>query len=171
MRLSLLSVLLFAACGNEGGATPIPQPSQPPQTGQQPPATMEPQVPPADPNDPIASQMALRATQFAEGMTPATPIFRGTLQTGENQDYQAILQSDRCFRVIGVGATTVTDLDLFLFDPNGIQMQQDTAVDAYPVLGLTHPICPDLAGSYRVQVRMYAGSGDYGVQVFYSERR
>ncbi len=161
-------LVLGGACGNDGGATPIPQPSTSPTTP--PAATLDPQVPPADPNDPIGSQMQLRATQFAEGMAPATPIFRGSLQTGENQDYQAILQSDRCFRVIGVGSSTVTDLDLFLFDPNGVQLQQDTAVDAYPVLGLTHPICPDLAGSYRVQVRMYTGSGDYGVQVFYNER-
>jgi len=111
--------------------------------------------------------MALRHGQFAQGTEPSTPIFRGTLNTGQHQDYQAVLQSDRCFKIIGVGGAGVTDLDLFLFDPQGTQMQEDTATDAYPVLGLNHAICPDLAGSYRVRVRMFEGGGEFGVQVFH----
>lgn len=131
----------------------------------------EPDVPPLEeppPGDALAQEMYQRATQFAEGMGPATPLFRGTLQNGATQDYQAVLQGSRCFKIIGVGAEGVSDLDLFLFDPDGVQVQQDTATDSYPVLGLAHPICPDRAGAYRVQVKMFEGSGDFGVQVFQS---
>jgi hypothetical protein len=159
LSLTVLSI----ACGDDGGEEPAVTTTTP-ETAQ---ATSPAAVPP-DPNDPIAQQMALRQGQFAQGTEPSTPIFRGTLQTGEHQDYQAVLQSDRCFKIIGVGGAGVVDLDLFLFDPQGTQMQQDTATDAYPVLGLNHPICPDLAGSYRVRVRMFEGAGEFGVQVFHA---
>jgi len=161
--VSLLALL--TACGDDGAAAPPPPQVTPPQV--QPPQVPPPtNVVPLDPNDYVGQQMALRAQQFAEGMTPATALFRGTLQTGATQDYQAVLQGGSCFRIIGVGAQGVTDLDLFLFDPVGAQMLQDTATDAYPILGLSNPICPPSAGAYRVQVKMYAGAGDFGVQVF-----
>ena len=155
-------------CGNEEPTPPTAQP----QAGQtaHPPVAVQgatvTELAPVAPGDHIAQQMRLRAEQFAEGMEPGTQLFRGTLATGDNQDYQAVLQAGRCFKIIGVGTESVSDLDLFLFDPNGVQVQQDTATDAYPVLGLTTPICPEQAGAYRVQVRMYAGSGEFGVQVW-----
>jgi hypothetical protein len=142
--------------GGEGTpAEPTPTPTEPTEEEEE-----------VDPNDAIAVEMQTRARQFAEGMTPATPLFRGTLATGATQDYQAVLQGARCFKVVGVGGQGVTDLDLFLFDPAGVQIQQDTATDSYPVLGLTHPICPETAGAYRVQVKVFAGSGDFGVRVY-----
>lgn len=144
-----------ASGGGETPAEPTPAPVEPAQEEET-----------VDPNDAIAVEMQTRARQFAEGMTPATPLFRGTLATGGTQDYQAVLQGARCFKIVGVGGQGVTDLDLFLFDPAGVQVQQDTATDSYPVLGLTHPICPDTAGAYRVQVKMFAGSGDFGVRVY-----
>ena len=60
----------------------------------------------------------------------------------------------------------MTDLDLVLFDPNGIKLQEDTRTDNYPVLGYDSPLCPMTAGTYRVQVKAYTGSGEFGVQVF-----
>jgi hypothetical protein len=152
----------FVGCGDDAA----PEESVSPAVPDQPTA---PPIPPPDPNDPIGQQMVLRQAQFAPNMEPSTPIFRGTLTAGAHQDYQAVLQSDRCFKIIGVGGAGVTDLDLFLFDPQGTQMQEDTATDAYPVLGLNHPICPDLAGSYRVRVRMFEGAGEFGVQVFHAQ--
>jgi len=123
---------------------------------------------PVAPGDVLGQEMQRRAGQFAEGMTPATPMFRGSLDNGGTQDYQAVLQGGRCFKILGVGSEGVSDLDLFLFDPNGVQVQQDTATDNYPVLGLTDPICPEQAGAYRVQVKMYAGSGEFAVRVYQS---
>jgi hypothetical protein len=161
--LIILALALLLGCGDDASPPTPPPPGTGPVTP--PPAAVTEIAPPA-PGDAIGAQMHTRAQQFAEGMEPGTQLFRGTLQTGENQDYQAVLQAGRCFKIIGVGAPTVTDLDLFLFDPNGVQVQQDTATDAYPVLGLSTPICPDQAGAYRVQVRMYAGSGEFGVQVW-----
>ncbi len=163
--LFLSAALALSACTEEAPETAGPAANQ----GGEPAAPADPvAAEEIDPNDRIGQEMAQRAQQFAEGMTPATPLFRGTLSNGGTQDYQAILQGARCFKIVGVGGQGVTDLDLFLFDPNGVQVQQDTATDSYPVLGLTHPICPETSGSYRVQVKMFQGSGDFGVRVYES---
>jgi hypothetical protein len=161
VRTVPIVLLLCLACGDDTAPQAQNAPN-PPTTPQQTPTELT----PPDPSDAIASAMYQRAGEFAADMVPATTLFRGSLTTGQNQDYEAVLQPDRCFKVVGVGAATVTDLDLYLFDPSGAQVQQDTASDAYPVLGLTEPICPEARGNYRVQVRMFGGSGDFGVQVF-----
>jgi hypothetical protein len=156
-----LAILLFClACGDDAAPRTQNAPLEPSGGG------TEAVVPEPAANDALGQAMVRRANEFAADMTPATTLFRGTLETGQNQDYEAVLQPARCFKVIGVGAETVTDLDLFLFDPSGAQIQQDTASDAYPVLGLTEPICPEAQGNYRVQVRMFAGRGEFAVQVF-----
>lgn len=124
-------------------------------------------VPPAA-NDFIAVNMTARQQQFAQGMVAATPLQRGSLTTSQTQDFQAVLTPGRCYKIIGIGGPTVTDLDLVLFDPNGVQIQQDIATDNYPVLGLSQPLCPTVPGAYRVQVKMYSGQGEFGVQVFSS---
>lgn len=164
---AILLCAALVACGQDQ-AEPSPSTGDGPSgTGE----TAEPAVPPLEappPGDALAKAMYERAQQFAEGMGPATPLFRGTLDTGATQDYQAVLQGTRCFKIIGVGGDGVRDLDLFLFDPDSVQVLQDTATDSYPVLGLTHPICPDTSGAYRVQVKMFEGSGDFAVQVFQS---
>lgn len=164
----LVLALSAVACGDDapasGGAPTIDEdPAAEPAEAASPP---EEEI---APGDTIGREMQVRAQQFAQGMRPATPLFRGTLDTGGTQDYQAVLQGGRCFKILGVGSDGVTDLDLFLFDPNGVQVQQDTATDNYPVLGLTHPICPQEPGSYRVQVKMFAGQGDFGVRVYESQ--
>lgn len=169
-RMAVVAVTaLLVACGqDQPGDQPAPGAGAAPTAGE-PESEPTPSEEPIAPGDTLASELQLRATQFAEGMTPATPLFRGTLATGETQDYQAVLQGSRCFKVIGVGGEGVTDLDLFLFDPDGAQMLQDTATDSYPVLGLTHPICPQTSGAYRVQVKMFEGSGEFGVRVYQTD--
>jgi len=167
LLLSSLGSLVCVGCGDGGAATESTETSEA-TTGEAPTETTAPVMPAPDPNDPIGVEMARRAEQFAANTEVSTPVFRGSLETGRFQDYQAVLRSDRCFKIIGVGGAGVVDLDLFLFDPQGTQLQEDTATDAYPVLGLNHPICPDLRGDYRVRVRMFEGSGEFGVQIFHS---
>jgi len=116
--------------------------------------------------DVIAVTMQRRAQMVAAGMSPATPILRGTLSEGASQDFQAVMRAGKCFKIIGIGDIGVQDLDLKLFDPNGVQLQQDIATDNYPALGVESPICPSTAGAYRLQVHMYRGSGPFGVQVY-----
>ncbi|MCS6797408.1 MAG: hypothetical protein NZ898_02565 [Myxococcota bacterium] len=159
-----LAVLFQVGCGSE--AAPSGPPVARPEPGRPVRPTADEGVPPLDPSDPLDAEMLRRVALFAPNMIAATPMQRGRLSTGESQDFQAVLQAGHCFRIVAVGGQGVTDLDLFLFDPAGVQVQQDTAVDAYPVLGLNAPICPERAGAYRVQVRMFAGAGEFGVQVY-----
>lgn len=160
------AVLVLAgvlACGSGGTPTPPPIPAVPIPVA---PPKVDPLAPPTAPGDVVAITMQRRAQMVAAGMTPATPIFRGTLAQSGVQDFQAVLQPGKCFKIIGVGGMSVRDLDLKLFDPNGVQLQQDVATDSYPALGVESPICPTTAGTYRVQVQMYQGNGEFGVQVF-----
>lgn len=170
-RASFLASISFAvlvlagvlACGSSGPGTPPPIPAVPVTVT---PPTVDPIAPSIAPGDVIAITMQRRAQMVAAGMTNATPIFRGTLSEGASQDFQAVLQPGKCFKIIGIGGANVRDLDLKLFDPNGVQLQQDVATDSFPALGVESQICPTAAGAYRVQVQMYQGSGDFGVQVF-----
>ena len=156
----VLCAVTLAACGGHSDPTP-PLPAAP-----LPPVPPSPPAVPGQPSDPLARGMQIHAQQLAPGMIAATPLFRGHLTAGQTQDFQAVLQPGKCFKIIGVGAEGVSDLDLYLFDPNGVALQQDTETDAYPVLGLESAICPQAAGQFRVQVRMYQGGGDFAVQVF-----
>lgn len=170
-RASTLASVSFAvlvlagllACGSSGAPTPGPMPAVPAPVVA---PRVDPVAPPTAPGDVIAVTMQRRAQTIAAGMTTATPIFRGTLALHATQDFQAVLQPGKCFKIIGIGGPSVVDLDLKLFDPNGVQLQQDVATDAYPALGVESQICPNTAGAYRVQVQMYQGSGEFGVQVF-----
>ncbi|MFO0628420.1 MAG: hypothetical protein U0325_22800 [Polyangiales bacterium] len=152
----------------------MPQPTMPQPTMPQPtmpqPTMPQPTMPqPTMPGgDFITSQMQMRQQQFAQGMMPVMPLTRGTLQTHSNQDYQVTITPGRCYKIIGVGGVGVTDLDLKLYDPNGTLVDQDIATDNYPVIGLNQqrPLCPQTGGSYRLRVEMYAGAGEFGVQVF-----
>jgi hypothetical protein len=68
---------------------------------------------------------------------------------------------------LGVSGDGVEDLDLLLFDPDGVQVQQDPAQDRFPVLGMQTELCPAAgAGAFRLQVVMYKGSGTFNVGVY-----
>lgn len=149
----------------------MPQPAMPqpamPQPGMQP--GMQPMptpTPGAADGDFIASQMTTRQGQFAQGMAPVLPLTRGTLATGGSQNYAVNMTPGQCYKIIGVGGPGVTDLDLKLYDPAGTMVDQDIATDNFPVIGLQRQLCPTAAGQYRLEVMMFSGSGDFGVQVF-----
>jgi hypothetical protein len=120
----------------------------------------------------IQTQMTMRQAQFAAGMSPVLPIARGSLETSGTQNYAVNMLPGHCYKIIGVGAPTVTDLDLKLYapaDPSGAPsavVDQDIATDNFPVIGLQRQLCPTAAGQYRLEVTMYAGTGEFGVQVF-----
>lgn len=116
--------------------------------------------------DPIAAQLDQRQRQFAAGMNLVMPRIRGTLATSGTQNYSVPLQAGHCYKIIGVGATSATDLDMRLYDPANRLIDQDVATDNFPLIGIQRPLCPAVAGQYRLEVVMYLGRGDYGVEVF-----
>jgi hypothetical protein len=175
ITFAVLALAASLACNRDGQTPPAPT-ALPPAVA---PVAPVPSVPVASPKvepgipqpgpatgDVVAITMQRRAQMVAAGMVPATPMLRGTLQQGASQDFQAVMQAGKCFKIIGIGDIGVQDLDLKLFDPNGVQLQQDVETDNYPALGVEAPICPSAAGAYRLQVHMYRGSGPFGVQVY-----
>src|SRR5688500_18717651 len=117
--------------------------------------------------DYVATHMQQRAGQFASGMVSASPLHRGFLNHGQEADFQTQLQAGYCYRVIGVGDQTMSDLDLFIFDENGNQIAQDVATDNFPVLGLQdNGVCPRWTGPFVIRARAYSGTGQFGLQLY-----
>lgn len=125
-----------------------------------------PEQPPPDFGPYLVEQMNLRHRQFAAGMDPVMPPATGELATNQTQNYSVPLERGRCYKIIGVGAPSVVDLDLKLYDPSNTQVDQDIATDNFPVIGLQRPLCPAQSAQYRLEVIMYTGGGPYMVQVF-----
>jgi len=114
----------------------------------------------------VSYHMSLRARQFAAGYMPVTQLFRSSMGQGQRQYVTVDAQPGRCYRIIGVGGAGVRDLDLRLRDMNGNVIDQDVATDNFPVLGLQRPLCLNWQGTFQIEVIMYSGGGEFGVQAF-----
>jgi len=119
------------------------------------------------PPDIVSQHMLARYQQFAPDMMAASPLHHGFLQTGQEERFETTLEAGRCYRVIGVGGPTMSDLDLFIVDENGNAIAQDTATDSFPVLGQgSDSICPRWTGPFFIRALAYSGYGEYGLQMF-----
>ncbi len=117
-------------------------------------------------NDYVSYHMTLRARQFAAGYMPITQMYRSQMGQGGREYVTVTATPGRCYRIIGVGGVGVRDLDLRLRDMNGNVIDQDVATDNFPVLGLQRQLCLNWAGSFQVEIIMYSGGGEFGVQAF-----
>jgi hypothetical protein len=71
-----------------------------------------------------------------------------------------------CFRVFAVGAPSIEDLDVEVFDPSGKRLAWDTSDDRWPIVDPDGPFCTLAAGQYRAVVRAARGSGRYAVEIW-----
>jgi hypothetical protein len=122
--------------------------------------------PPLPEGTPLDRVLAQKAKKYAAGLVPDGEPFQGQLKQGQRSDHLLVLRGGHCYRVLGVAGAEVEDLDLFLYDPDGVQLQQDAAQDRYPVLGMQADICPGRSGAHRLQVHAYQGGGPYAVRAF-----
>lgn len=123
----------------------------------------------ADPElgDPLGRELFSLVQEQAPGWVKQDKLFRGTLAERARQSYLAILPYGPCYRFIGVGGPGVSDLDLALHDANGVEVQRDVTDDPNPVIGTTASVCPLEASSFRLEVGMRRGAGDFVVGVFH----
>jgi hypothetical protein len=113
----------------------------------------------------VEQQLALRApTVSGNHRAVGTPL-RGVLSQGESSSHTFDVVAGHCYRVIGASGVEAEDIDLVLFSPDGTEIDSDTRSLRDPMLGSTRPLCPPVSGTYRVEVRMVRGQGDYGLQV------
>lgn len=194
-RNVLLSLTLCAASLGACGAAvqPVVQPViQQPQPVVQQPVVQQPSVPivaipsqavagggvgtvvgptwTANGMDSVGQNMTVRARQFASNFTAVTDLIRSFMREGrEGVTVPGTVGPGFCYRVIAVGDNRVRDLDAFLLDTTGRQIDADRAPDNYPVIGLNRPLCvppgaPPITA--QIRVRAFAGTGDIGVQIF-----
>jgi hypothetical protein len=142
------AVGVFDAQG--GGAAPAPRPA---------PAPVQQQ--PVGP-DPLLVRLAEVAGSVAPGSSPASQVFRGAGETHARVDYNITLQPGRCYTFVAVGAPGVTDLDLYVFDPNRSRVASDRERNNFP--HVSH--CASMPAPYTVRVQMYRGSGPFVLQAF-----
>jgi hypothetical protein len=73
----------------------------------------------------------------------------------------ARFEAGQCYVATVRGGAGTRDIDLFLFDPGGVEVGRDLGTDAEPTI--EH--CPDGAGRYIVEARAFEGEGAIGLMV------
>ncbi len=124
-----------------------------------------PAVPVGGPEDDfLARQIRTHHGRVGEGRAPAGPVHRASLRTSQDRTFPVRLEAGRCYTIVAVGAPSVRDLDLYLLDPAGLEVEADTGPANHAVVQ-TDP-CPRWDGTYTVRLRVFAGYGDVAVQAF-----
>lgn len=103
------------------------------------------------------SRVALRA----RGFSPLGQPMLERVTEGSVVRLPVELEEGRCYVAIG-RSDGVRDIDLFLFDGAGVDVDRDLAGDAEP--SIEH--CPRASGRHTVELRAFEGAGAVGVLVF-----
>ena len=75
----------------------------------------------------------------------------GDLDSSDDETFRIQLRSGRSYAILGACDDDCEDMDLFLMDRNGNELDSDTEVDSFPLIAIT----PSYSGSYQVRVKMY----------------
>lgn len=119
---------------------------------------LEPRVPFREVEEHLArSRGALRA----RGFMPLRPPVLERVAEGSVVRVPVELEAGRCYVAMGRG-DGVRDIDLFLFDAAGVEVDRDLAGDAEP--SIEH--CPQSGGRHTVELRAFEGAGAVGVSIF-----
>ena len=94
------------------------------------------------------------------GYRPLGDARRGRLPGQRSTVERFEFQQGRCYVVLGVGGDNVDDLDLRVIGPDRSLLAQDLALDPRPATRF----CARLGGAHAVEVRMFAGSGEWAVE-------
>lgn len=70
-------------------------------------------------------------------------------------------ETGHCYVAAASGGPGTRDVDLFLFDPGGVEVGRDLGTDAEP----TVEHCPETSGLFIVEARAFEGEGAIGVMV------
>jgi hypothetical protein len=100
----------------------------------------------------ILSQLQqAQAAAAQQGFQQVGQPFSGSLAQGQSWNVPAELHAGYDYRVLGVCDRDCADLDLVVFDNNGVQVAQDTATSSQPVVA----VAPAYTANFTVQVQMY----------------
>ena len=79
-------------------------------------------------------------------------MFEGSLDEMEEEDVWISLRRNQSYAILAVCDEDCSDIDLYLYDEDGDQIDTDTSIDQEPVVRVT----PRRNADYRVRVRMYS---------------
>jgi hypothetical protein len=116
--------------------------------------------------DPLLERVRLAARDLVPQMAQTDTVVRGRLDQGEFGDYQLILLGDNCYAIVSASTDDLVELDLALYDPNGVLRDRSIRRTGAAALGVAHSLCPPFAGNYRLRVRALDGSGEFVVRVY-----
>lgn len=119
-------------------------------------------------SDALGSALLEQVSRHAQGWVKHEHVRRGTLAERARQAFLVVLPYGHCYRFVASGGAGVIDLDLALFDANGVEIARDISEDPTPVLGEAASICPSDANAVRVEARMRRGHGEFALGVFHS---
>ncbi|MFO0546780.1 MAG: hypothetical protein U0271_00265 [Polyangiaceae bacterium] len=90
-------------------------------------------------------------------------IYKGVAEkTGERTDWKVQLEANQCYWFSGVGDDTVERLHLFLFDGGNKRV----AIEKSKKSTSTMTYCAEKTDMYRLQAKVQAGAGHFGVGIF-----
>ena len=150
--LAVVAVVLTACARDE--PPPAPAPKQKP---------AEPAI--ETPDDVLGRALAKAAGELAQNFTLDEAAFRVKLADGERRDLLAVLVAEHCFRILGVAGLGIEDLELVLFDGDGVQVRRDLDDGSRAAIGVDASLCPPVAAEYRLQVSA-KGAGEALVGVY-----
>jgi hypothetical protein len=99
-----------------------------------------------------------------QGFTPADDAVRGSLDEGEDEEFELELEAGLQYFVVAVCDGDCSDLDLVLTDSDGEEVEADREMDDVPMLAIE-----DQSGTFVLSVQMATCSANpcyYGVRVF-----
>ena len=99
-----------------------------------------------------------------EGFTPADDAVRGSLDQGEDEEFELELEAGTQYLVMGVCDGDCSDMDLVLTDSDGDEVEADREMDDVPMLAIEGQ-----SGTFVLSVQMATCSANpcyYGVRVF-----
>ncbi len=115
----------------------------------------------------VAQRIRARHQAVGEGGQPHTDLITGTLRTGQTRIVPFEVEGGQCYIVLGAGLPSVRELDIRVFDSYSNERSRDHESDAFPFA----KICPSVAGRWSVEVNMFNGYGQYGLQIFKTSQR
>lgn len=105
----------------------------------------------------------MRARGYVEREPPVT----SEILARAGQNSHAVILAPGCHSIVARGGTGVDDLDLYLFEPSGASVDRDIGEGS---VATVHVCVGEEVGigpvSYRLDVKLYRGTGTYGYQVF-----
>lgn len=122
-------------------------------------------LPLPDTDEALAAQLDTVSAALAPHMEASEYRFTGKLGPGETRSHGFVLRYGRCYQLVAVGADSLTDLDLALFDGDAVERLRDLEQSRVARIGKRPELCPNRSGAYRVDVRAYRGSGRYAMRV------